>query len=318
MNNEIKDTVCEYATKNSIKDTVEMFAGIVSMPTIYRWLADVKLSCAYTTEQCLTEWSSFKAKPGNYDSAPRNNRIVLTHQPHFYHIEQELYKDKSIRKRLIANRIKYLFKEKFSDRELLRGFKISGIHIGYSHFSSFWFKKFITDNNITGVYDPCGGWGHRFIGAAASRVPYIYNDKWDLSVKGVKAISKLISVPVTTYNNDCTQFTPQEDYDCVFTCPPYYNVEVYSDAGFKNITEYSEFIRKMFQCSIKPCTSVIGIVINDTFKSIIVNEIGNTFKLTDEIVLGSTRAVSHFNKLTTVKQEVLLVFRRCNNTQMLS
>ena len=311
MNNDIKDIVREYASNNSVKDTLEMFSGIVSKPTLYRWLAEDKLSCAYTQDQCLTEWKSFKIRPGNYDSAPRNNRLVLTHQPHFYHIEQELYKDKSIKKKLIANRIKYLFKDKFSDRELLRGFKISGIHIGYSHFSSFWFKKFIEDNNIKSVYDPCGGWGHRFIGAAACGVTYIYNDKWDLSVKGVKDISKLISVPVTVYNNDCTNFTPLEDYECVFTCPPYYNVEVYSDAGFKGIADYSEFIRKMFQCSIKQSTHIVGIVINDTFKSIIVNEIGDSFKLTEEIVLGSTRSVSHFNKLNTVKQEVLLVFRRC-------
>ena len=125
-------------------------------------------------------------------------------------------------------------------------------------------------------------------------------------------------MPVTAYNNDCTNFTPLEDYECVFTCPPYYNVEVYSDAGFKGIADYSEFIKQMFNHSIKLSTNVVGIVINDTFKSNIVNGIGDNFRLTEEIVLGSTRAVSHFNKLTTVKQEVLLVFRRCTNTQMLS
>ena len=307
----LKQAVKDYALNNTVAECTELFKGIVSQATIYRWLNETEeLVYSYTQEECLREWKKLRITPGNYSAAPANNRIVLTSQPHFFHIEKQLYKDPLIREKLIANRKKYLYKNSFNHRELLRGFKISGLHIGYSHFSPLWIKKFIEDFNITSIYDPCGGWGHRLVGATAANISYTYNDKWKQSYEGAKNIAHLINSSARIYNNDCTNFTPVEDYTCVFTCPPYYNVELYSDTGFKTIEEYKLFITNLFKCSIKPSVTTIGIVINNTFKDIIHECIPNNYTFKAEITLGSTKSISHFNKSNSTKSELLLVFNK--------
>ncbi|MBW2986724.1 very short patch repair endonuclease, partial [Candidatus Woesearchaeota archaeon] len=123
-----------------------------------------------------SEMNNIFLKPGCFDGIPQQNRIVLMYQPHFYEREKELWKDEKIRKKLIENRCKYLNKSEneLTNNELLRGFKISGIVYGYSQFSPLWIKAFIEKYNVTSIYDPCAGWGHRLLGA--SKIKYIAND----------------------------------------------------------------------------------------------------------------------------------------------
>ena len=72
-----------------------------------------------------------------------------------------------------------------STHVLLRGFKISGIHYGYSHFNPLIIKKFLEDTNAKICYDPCGGWGHRILGSM-NIDKYIENAKTDTEVKEAK------------------------------------------------------------------------------------------------------------------------------------
>jgi len=307
---ELKATVCRYAALHGVAECAALFKGVVTAQTIYNWTKGFKLlSYAYTPIECMREWERIKSYEGRYDATTSLNKITLTNQPHFYHIEQELYKDLKIRKKLIENRKKYLFKDKFNDRELLRGFKISGIHIGYSHFSPMWIKKFITDYNIKSIYDPCGGWGHRLLGAASLGIEYIYNDLWKESVNGATKIAKFINYNCAIYNNDCTLFTPFESYECIFTCPPYHNTEIYQ-SGYSDIDAYDSFLANMLKSAIKDSVKYIGIVINGVYKENIVKNMPPSFTLVSEETLGSTAAVSHFNKTNTTKEEVLCVFSR--------
>jgi hypothetical protein len=246
--NNLKSTVIAYANNNGVAKCVDVFNGIVSKDTVYRWIRESKLDYTYSLKECTEELERLKLNKGSYSSLPTRNRIIHTFQPHFFDIERKLWQDKTIRKKLLANRRKYLNKSEFTDREILRGFKISGIHIGFSHFSPLWFTKFIEEYNVKSVYDPCGGWGHRMIGAYLSNIEYIYNDMWYKTYMGCKNISKFLNFNCNLYNNDCTQFTPVESYDCVFTCPPYNNIEIYNNTPIDN---YDIFLRKLFLTSIK-------------------------------------------------------------------
>ena len=51
---------------------------------------------------------------------------------------------------------------------------------------------------------------------------------------------------VKTYNNDCKNFIPIEKFESIFTCPPYFNLEHYECGDFKNIEEYNEFLKSLF------------------------------------------------------------------------
>lgn len=310
---ELKDTVKQYAKKTSKSEAALLFEGIVSKSTIYKWCREIEevplLSYAYDNKKMSAEWKALRSSSGSYSARPVYNRIVTTYQPHFYKRENELWRDENIRKKLIENRKKYLFKDKFTQRELLRGFKISAIHIGFSHFASLWFKKFIADHNVKVVYDPCGGWGHRLLGAAAAGIDYIYNDKWKDSCQGINQIQKFVDSNYKVYNNDCRTFVPEESYDAVFTCPPYYNVEIYEEA-YKTIEEYVSFIRDMLRCSLKSSVNVVGIVINNQYADIIESQMPSAFKLCERHLLGSTNMVNHFNNGKSKKTEELLVFKR--------
>ena len=275
------------------------------------------LSYSYPMEECKIEFKTLTTSPGNYNSRPNHNKIINTFQPHFYEIENEIWKNPVTKIKLLNNRVKYLGKniKDISEREILRGFKISGIHNGFSHFASLWIKKFIEDYNISSIYDPCGGWGHRLIGA--SNIKYIYNDIDERTCNGVKNMIEAFDMKdKTVYNNDASEFTPEENYDAVYTCPPYFTIENYNhvNTSTEKYPSYFEWIniwwREVVRHSVKPSTKYFSFVISEkmiTDLKIVCVEEGLKFE--KEILIGADTK-SHFQKdMVMNKCEYLVIFR---------
>ena len=93
------------------------------------------------------------------------------------------------------------------------------------------YKKYAGDDAV--VYDPCGGWGGRMLGAAiAPNVSqYVCTEVSELSVIGLQQLSQNLTPFVQSEVVEC----PAEDFDIgensvdmVFTSPPYFNHERYS------------------------------------------------------------------------------------------
>lgn len=225
------------------------------------------LSATYTQDECDREIRLLKTKEGSYNSRPYMNRIVLTYQPHFYERERQVFLENSVeRNKLISNREQYLGKpfEQLSDRQLLRGFKISGTLIGFSHFSPFWAKAFYEEYQPGLIYDPFGGWGHRLLGFMS--VPYIYNDIDSRSCQGVENMIKDFNLPnKIVYCMDAYKQTPLENYDTVFTCPPYYDTEDYQyspiDKSYRDWV--NEDWRSAIKVALKPSVKIFAFVIID-------------------------------------------------------
>jgi len=250
--------------------------------------------CNYSDEQIVSELNLIKSKVGNYNSTPSFNKTILQFQPHFYEREKQLFKDENIRNKLIQNREKYLNKtyENISDIELLRGFKISGIHQGFSHFSPLWIKAFIEEFNIKSIYDPCGGWGHRFLGS--TNIKYIYNDIDERSVFGVKSIRNrfeknfVVKTKTVFYNEDASKFTPKEKYDAVFTCPPYFNKEKYTKDESSSNFDYDNWLnwlQKMIEKSSVNCKKYIALVLSPEYENDLLKIMEN-YKFLKQINLG--------------------------------
>lgn len=226
-----------------------------------------KLSAAYTDVECSNEMKILKKNIGSYAKKPYMNRIVLTYQPHFYEKEQDLfYRNSIVRSKLIINREHYLNKsfEKMTDREILRGFKISGIYRGFSHFSPFWAKAFNEEYRPAVVYDPFGGWGHRLLGFIDT--PYLYNDFDSRSGLGVQKIIERFNLKdKKVFCFDAYKEAPNDYYDTVFTCPPYYNTEVYHDNAIqKSYTDWlDEDWRSAIRLSIKPTVKLFAFIVID-------------------------------------------------------
>lgn len=266
------------------------------------------LSYSYSEKEMRSQYKSILDKQGNFNSKPNYNKIILTFQPHFYEKENYLFKTNPIiRRKLIQNRIKYLNKSELelSDRDLLRGFKISGIYKGYSHFSPLWIKQFINEYKIKRLYDPCGGWGHRLLGSHDLDL-YIYNDLNEKTLNGVKKINQFLNLNNTIfYNNDCSIFSPEQEFDAIFLSPPYYNIEDYG-SNFNSFKEYLNWINNIIKINNNKKYKYFCLVINNKYEKDLLFFFKN-FKLIKKEILYNQK--NHFNKDSNF-HENLIIFQK--------
>lgn len=261
------------------------------------------LDPSYSYEERMREFSRTLEVAGGYEKTPYSNRIILTHQPHFFEVEKEMWKDPKVREFIFNNRKKYLGKERdeLTDREILRAFKISGLHYGFSHFSPFWIKKFIEDFDVKSIYDPCGGWGHRLLGSWG--IDYYYNDIDTRTYNGVVSMYEELKEfgggNKLFFNEDASEFSPPVSYEAVFTCPPYFKVESYTwkETSTKKYSNYSDWLNVWWRSLINRTnpSKYFAFVISETLKSDmtkIVEEGG--FVLIEEFLLGKSK--SHYGR----------------------
>tara|TARA_R100000951_G_scaffold106089_1_gene100350 strand:+ start:5326 stop:6867 length:1542 start_codon:yes stop_codon:yes gene_type:complete len=266
-----------------------------------------RLKLVFTEKELQGEAVIIKSREGTYNARCTQNKIILTYQPHFYDRERELFENENIRHNLIGNRQQYLNKDVITPIELLRGFGISGIHKGYSFFSPLWVKQFVVDHSPSVVYDPCGGWGHRLLGFGFSNIPYIYNDIWEKSCTGAVKIANKFNFDCTVHHNDCRSFTPDIDYDTIFTCPPYYNIEIYSEGAYESINEFERFLHDMLASAVKPSVNTIGIVMSDKFEDELIRSLPQSFELADKHIVGQ-KPGSHLGRSTS--NQYIYIFKR--------
>lgn len=188
----------------------------------------------------------------------------------FFKNEMHLYAhDVVSRRKLIQNRMKYLNKKErdLTFWDLVNGFKKSGICYGYSHFNPDWVNWFCVKYNIKRMYDPCGGWGHHILGMQNCDKIY-YNDiNFDImnNVRNMCSNISKLKDKVEFSNDDARVNDIPEDADGVFMCPPYYNLEDYGNAPFKDMKEYNEFLKIIFGKWKLSSAKVFGIIIPESY-----------------------------------------------------
>lgn len=241
------------------------------------------LSFNFSNDELFNEFNLIKNLKGNLNSSPIYNKIVKHFQTGLFHLQNELYKDNITRRKLIENRIQYLNKPegKLSLNDIISGFKIGGFCKTYSYFNPLWFKYFIEKYKVKKVYDCFGGWGHRLLGSNDLDL-YIYNDiSKETFLNTNKIINFLKLKNVKTYNENALTFRPSEEYDSIFTCPPYGDIEEYA-GEFK-----PENLKILFEMKAK----IIGIVIREDFEIYLKN---NKYKIIEKSLVNDKK--SHFGK----------------------
>lgn len=262
----------------------------------------------YTIEELKKEFEYYKNAPGNISALPNKNKIVkLFQQDVFYKNEFQLLKDENILRKINENRKKYIGKEinELSSDNVLNALKVSGIYYGYSHFSPLWLKWFTEKYNITSLYDPCGGWGHHLLGCLNLK-KYIYND-FNIHIK--ENVDRIISnfqiENVETHCNDAALWSPDENVDAWFMCPPYFNIEIY-DKKFKCIEDYEDFLNRIFKKWEISNSKIFGLIIREDFVKLI------HFKFMEKYKIGSYNENSHFIRSLNIekKHEYLYIFKK--------
>lgn len=280
------------------------------------------IDLGYTDDELLREWHLICNQDKDYTSINHYNKLIKQFQfKEFYKTElsmwkaNKLYRGLPLRSWLYMNRKKYIGKGygELSQDEIMRGFKISAIHIGNSFHSPFYIKKFCKDFSIASVYDPCGGWGHRMLGAVAAGCTYYYNDINAIATDNCRMMAAYLNIEnkVSFSSKDSSLYKPIKSYDAVFTCPPYHNVEHYTDLGAENLS-YKDFLdwwkaTVLASTSCKAC-NYFAFVINTTYQNDMSDIVVNSgFYPIETYQLGFSK--SH---LTPNKQnlEHLMIFKR--------
>lgn len=278
------------------------------------WISSSVRNLEFTNETLNNEYKNIVSHEGKLSlNNSKYNKIILQFQQNnIYKIEQNLYDDLYIRYKLIENRKKYTNKE-ITKQVLLKGFKISGIYYGYSMFNPMLAKWFVQNYHLENMicYDPTGGWGHRLLGIAPFVKKYIYNDLSEHTLEGCKNIAKFCNLNnIDFYNQDAKSFNPNEDYDFMFTCPPYYdgkrNIEEYECDGFDSQEEYYDFLMSLYnKYKNKESCKIFGLVIRE---DMIPNEIKDDVK---ESYCLTKNYKTHYARKTKKKyDEYLFIFNK--------
>ena len=244
----------------------------------------------------------------------------------FYKRELELWNKNPLRNGkwgtvqafLYANRYKYLNKlpHELTDRMLLRAFRISGLHMGYTSFNSSLMRQVIEKYNAKSVYDPCAGWGERMMTCGKLGVSYEGCDINSELFEGYKKLYELIDgfKPVL-HNNDSANQLVIGDADAIITCPPYKDIEVYSENGAENLGD--EDFAAWWSDVVKNCSfsnaKVFAVQTNQACRKVFEDALEeHGWELKEELVFDNNQK-SHFHRSNgndKHEYESMLVFTR--------
>lgn len=245
----------------------------------------------------------------------------------FYQRELQMWHDNPfvrpgvrLRHMLYFNRYHYLGKlpEALTDNEILRGLSIAGYVHAYSSFDNRPLRVFLDAYKPDAVFDPCAGWGERLltIGKLYGISYYGCDVRADLVEKlCLMQLEYKISNAKLLVSDAATVDTSEFDYDCVFTCPPYGNTEIYSDVGAENLLQ-DDFL-DWWRCVVSNATKhdvklfayQIDMKHRDSMNDIVAS-CGYVF--VDEIVCDGY-GTSHFSRAKHQKRknyEMIQVFRK--------
>lgn len=103
-----------------------------------------------------------------------------------------------------------------------------------------------TFGNNGKIFDPCCGWGGRLLGFLSSNcIEYVGCDPSTETYNGLNTLKNIYSYrnKEVQLNNCCAEdYVPKSDYfDLVFTSPPYFNTEHYSNETTQSYLRYPDY-----------------------------------------------------------------------------
>lgn len=170
-----------------------------------------------------------------YDNLPVRNNSCLDIVSHFHH---SIYKcnvrnkpsmydaffDDELLFKCIMNRLLYKEKE-LNRRDIIQGFNVSKIAPKISIFkpsvAKYLIKKYL--DNYDTVFDPCCGYSGRMLGCCSLNKRYIGQDINPITVAEANELKKELKLNAELKVSNSIK--DSKNYDCLFTCPPYFDKE---------------------------------------------------------------------------------------------
>lgn len=120
--------------------------------------------------------------------------------------------------------------------------------------------KYSSEKDV--YYDPCMGWGIRMLVAAEKNLTYIGNDTNKKLIEKLNELSndinKIKEFNTTLYSSGSEVFIPEleNNVDFIFTSPPYFDLEQYSDMDLKG-DNYSDWLDNFLEPMLYNCYKYI-------------------------------------------------------------
>ena len=233
----------------------------------------------------------------DYPNLTNKNLSIITkivNWNEFFKREIELLKDPKIFSELLINRYKYIHKlpHQLNNLELLNGLSISGILRKYTTFDNKGMRQFIEKYKPSTIYDPCSGWGERLLTCHQYGIRYLGFDINDKVVEGLNTLIDKYNINATVQCGDSSKNSFASDV--LFTCPPYWNTEIYTDNGAENLS-YEEFLVWWKSVIQKSGCKIVAYQINQRFKEDMNRQLLDLgYSFVEEIILPQKS--SHFTR----------------------
>ena len=268
----------------------------------------------WTEEEFISVFCRDFTMHGSFPDKIQNPTQVakLANWEEYFKREIQLLEDPVILGELFVNRYKYLGKlpHQLTNLELLNGLSISGKLRKYSTFDNCGMKEFLKKYKPSGIYDPCAGWGERLLTCHLHKIPYLGVDINPQTVNGLLDLISHYGIEAKVLCQDSSQFRGNT-FECLFTCPPYWNTEIYTDVGAENLS-YPQFLDWWGTIVRNSNCELVAYQINQRFKqdmNKVITDLGYVF--VEEIVLPQRS--SHFTRKEGNKKreyESIQVFQR--------
>lgn len=227
---------------------------------LFRWCRGTEFPYpSYPMGRMLKDYKSLVnyTRLDNYNPNSRlGESIIRHHHESIYsaHVGNkpsplEGWYDDTILKKVIANRLIYV--NTVEPSKILKGLYISKLAPRVSIFNPV-LAKYLTNKYLsafTTVFDPFSGYSGRLLGVSSLGKAYIGQD---LNIKVVDESNQIIQSLGLTNALVTTKdiLGSYGEYDCLLTCPPYSNKEIYnSETIFKSCDAWISECLQRFKCN---------------------------------------------------------------------
>lgn len=280
---------------------------------MYSWISERIMVLPEHIQHLSGTPSNFSAVAKSYQFSVFYGRELLLWQ------ENKQFRGLPLQVWLYANRLQYLGKapDMLTTAELMRGFTVAGVMKGYTVFDTSLMNDFVKKYQISSVYDPCAGWGERMLYCFYHGINYEGVDVNEALKPGYDSMIQDFGMVYQTIQfADSGVYQPVKHADAVVTCPPYGNIERYSEYGAENLSE-SDFLtwwQQVVKHSLMAGVTWFAFQINQKWRDRMLNVVEqNGFCFVEELIPRFVRS-GHFNRPAGSNQkrefESMLVCRR--------
>jgi tRNA1(Val) A37 N6-methylase TrmN6 len=168
---------------------------------------------------------------------------------------------------------------------ILQGIRSTGLGFNVSLFKPLIGKYLYSKYANKKVLDYSAGWGARCLGALSLGLEYYGIDP--LTASNVDEMIKFYNGKGFVINNESENTKSYKDIpmvDCILSCPPYFDLELYSEDETQSVVKYSNYndwIGKYWNNTVKNC---LKLLLDNGYFILIMKDVVGKYNIGDDML----------------------------------